>query len=205
DVMRDEDLVALVEHTTGTHGKLDVLVNNAGVVTGGRLDEIDKEDIGRMVGVNMWAPLRLTQIALPHMRRQRSGTIINISSLAGRMGVPFYAGYCASKFAMRGFSEALRRELRPDGIHVMVVYPGGTATDMMENVEFDRFGISIATATQVAEAIMRGLRWRQPEVFIGLGETFMSGVNAVMPWAVDYGVDLLREQFRTAVQNQRTT
>jgi short-subunit dehydrogenase len=182
-----------------------VLINNAGVVTGGRLDEIDKEDIGRMVGVNMWAPLRLTQIALPHMRRQRSGTIINISSLAGRMGVPFYAGYCASKFAMRGFSEALRRELRPDGIHVMVVYPGGTATDMMENVEFDRFGISIATATQVAEAIMRGLRWRQPEVFIGLGETFMSGVNAVMPWAVDYGVDLLREQFRTAVQNQRTT
>jgi short-subunit dehydrogenase len=121
------------------------------------------------------------------------------------MGVPYYASYCASKFAMRGFSEALRRELRPDGVHVMAVYPGGTATDMLENVEFDRFGVSIATAEQVARSIMRGMRWKQPEVFVGLAETMMSGVNDMMPWAVDYGVDLLREQFRSAVQHQRTT
>jgi short-subunit dehydrogenase len=138
------------------------------------------------------------------MRARRSGAIINISSLAGRMGVPYYAAYCASKYAMRGFSEALRRELRPDGIHVMAVYPGGTATDMMENVEFDRFGVNIATPEQVARATLRGLRWRQSDVFIGLGETMMSGVNDMLPWAVDYGVDLLREQFRTAVQHQRT-
>lgn len=205
DVMNEDDLVQLVASTIDQHGRIDVLVNNAGVVTGGRLDEIDREDISRMVGVNMWAPLRLTQLVLPHMRTRKSGAIINISSLAGRMGVPYYAAYCASKYAMRGFSEALRRELRPDGIHVMAVYPGGTATDMMENVEFDRFGVNIATAEQVARATLRGLRWRRPEVFIGLAENMMSGVNDMMPWAVDYGVDLLREQFRTAVQHQKTT
>lgn len=205
DVMKEDDLTALVANTIERHGKVDVLVNNAGVVSGGRLDEISKEDIDRMVGVNVWAPLRLTQIVLPHMRQRKAGAIVNISSVAGRMGVPFYATYCASKFAMRGFSEALRRELRPDGVHVMAVFPGGTATDMLENVEFERFGVSIATAQQVGAAIVRGVRWRQGEVFIGIGESMMSRWNDIAPWTVDIGVDVVREQFRAAVQEQRTT
>jgi short-subunit dehydrogenase len=166
DVMQDQDLQHLAGWTAGTLGRIDILVNNAGVVTGGRLDEIDKEDIGRMVGVNVWAPLRLTQLVLPYMRERRSGAIINISSMAGRMGIPYYAPYCASKYAMRGFSESLRREVKPDGIHVMGVYPGGTATDMLENVEFERFGLGIATAQQVGRAVVNGLRWRAPEVCV---------------------------------------
>jgi hypothetical protein len=76
---------------------------------------------------------------------------------------------------------------------------------MLENVEFDRFGISIATAQQVGAAIVRGVRWRQPEVFIGIGESFVSRWNDILPWTVDYGVDLVREQFRAAVTHQRTT
>ena len=204
DVMKDDDLQHLAGWTAGTLGRIDVLVNNAGVVTGGRIDEIEKDDIGRMVGVNVWAPLRLTQLALPHMREAKRGTVVNISSLAGRVGIPFYATYCASKFAMRGFSESLRRELRPDGIHVMAVYPGGTATDMLENVEFERFGMNVATAQQVGRAIVRGVRWRQNEVFIGLGESIMSRFNDLTPWAFDFGVDMVREQFRDAVKNQRT-
>lgn len=205
DVIKEEDLQSLVGKTVHQFGKIDVLVNNAGVVTGGPIDEIDREDIGRMVGVNIWAPLRLTQLVVPHMREAKTGTIINISSIAGRMGVPYYATYSASKFAMRGFSEALRRELAPDGIHVMAVYPGGTATDMMENVEFDRFGMGVATADQVARAIVRGVRWRQPEVFIGLAEGMMSRWNDFAPWTVDVGVGLMREQFRDAVSKQKTT
>ena len=205
DVVKEEDLQHLVGTTMHKFGRIDVLVNNAGVVTGGRIDEIDREDIGRMVGVNVWAPLRLTQLVVPHMREVKRGTIINISSVAGRVGVPYYATYSASKFAMRGFSEALRRELRPDGIHVMAVYPGGTATDMLENVEFDRFGMGVATADQVGRAILRGVRWRQPEVFIGIAENLMSRWNDFAPWTVDVGVDLMREQFRDAVSRQRTT
>jgi short-subunit dehydrogenase len=205
DVMQDQDLQHLAGWTSGVLGRIDVLVNNAGVVTGGRIDEMEKEDIGRMVGVNVWAPLRLTQLVVPHMRARGSGAIVNISSMAGRVGVPYYAAYCASKYAMRGFSESLRRELRPDGIHVMAVYPGGTATDMMENVEFERFGMGVATAEQVARATMNGLRWRMPEVFIGIGESIAAHVNDLMPWGVDFGVGLFREQFHDALKRQRTT
>jgi short-subunit dehydrogenase len=157
-----------------------------------------------MVGVNIWAPLRLTQLVVPTMREQKSGAIVNISSVAGRIGVPYYATYCASKFAMRGFSESLRRELRPDGIHVMAVYPGGTATDMLENVEFERFALVIATAQQVGRAIMRGVRWRQPEVFTNIGESLFSRANDVMPWGFDLGMELFRDQFLDAVRHQRT-
>ena len=205
DVMKDDDLQHLAGWTAGVLGRIDVLVNNAGVVTGGRIDEVEKEDIGRMVGVNVWAPLRLTQLVVPHMRARKSGTIVNMSSMAGRVGVPYYAPYSASKYAMRGFSEALRRELRPDGIHVVAVYPGGTATDMMENVEFERFGLGVATAEQVAKAIMNGVRWRIPEVFVGIGESITARVNDLAPWSVDFGVAMFREQFHHAVRNQRTT
>ena len=205
DVAVEEQLKALIGKTIKRHGRIDVLVNNAGVVTGGRLDEIDPFDIRRMVEVNIWAVIRLTQLALPHMREAQRGTIVNISSLAGRIGVPYYATYSASKFAVRGFSEALRRELRPDGIHVVGVYPGGTATDMIENVEFDRFGLGVATAQQVGRAVLRGVRWRQPEVFIGPGEGLMSRWNDVMPWTVDYGVDVVRDRMQEAVAKQRTT
>jgi len=205
DVAVEEDLVHLVGATMERYGRIDVLVNNAGVVAGGRLDEIGADDVSRMVGVNMWAPIRLTQLVLPHMRAAKRGTIVNLSSLAGRVGMPYYATYCASKFAMRGFSEALRRELAPDGVHVMAVFPGGTATDMVESVEFDRLGMTVATADQVGRAIVRGVRWKQAEVFIGLGENLMSRWNDVAPWSFDLGVDLMRDRVREAVKGQRTT
>lgn len=205
DVARDEDLTALINTAMDRFGRIDVLVNNAGVVSGGRLDELPAEDIGRMVGVNVWAPMRLSQLAIPHMRNAKRGAIVNVSSVAGRVGLPYYSVYCASKFAMRGFSEALRREVARDGIHVTAVFPGPTATDLMENVETDGIPLSIATAQQVAKATVRGVRWKQPEVFIGIGESIMSRWNDLMPWTVDYGVDLMRERMHSAVHRQRTT
>jgi short-subunit dehydrogenase len=205
DVAIDDDLQNLVASTIRDFGQIDVLVNNAGVVSGGRIDEISAEDIGRMVGVNVWAPMRLTQLAVPHMRERKSGTIVNISSVAGRVGMPYYATYCATKYAMRGFSEALRRELSPDGVQVIAVYPGVTATDLIENVEFDGLGLTIATAQQVGQAIVRGVQWRQSEVFIGLGESLVARWNDLLPWTVDLGVGVMRERMRTAVQRQRTT
>jgi short-subunit dehydrogenase len=204
DVAKDDDLKRLVGHAIATWGRIDVLVNNAGVVAGGRLDEIDPDDVGRMVGVNIWAPVRLTQLTLPHMREAGRGSVVNISSVAGRMGLPYYATYCASKYAMRGFSEALRREVARDGLHVMAVYPGVTATDMIENVDFDGLALSVATAEDVGRAIVRGVRWRQQEVFIGIAESLMSRWNDLLPWSVDVGMDMFRERIGNAVNRQRT-
>jgi short-subunit dehydrogenase len=204
DVAKDEDLSAFAGRAIVGHGRIDVLVNNAGVVSAGRLDEISSDDIGRMVGVNVWAPLRLTQLVLPHMREAKRGAIVNVSSVAGHIGLPYYATYCASKYAMRGFSEALRREAAPDGIHVMAVYPGPTATDLVENVEFDGLGMTVATAEQVGRAIVRGVQWRQPEVFIGLADTLMSRWNDFAPWTVDFGVNVMRDRMRSAIAKHRT-
>jgi short-subunit dehydrogenase len=117
--------------------------------------------------------------------------------------MPFYATYCSSKFGPR-LQRALRREVAPDGIHVMAVC-GRHATDMIENVEFDRLGMTIATADQVARAIVRGARWKQAEVFIGLGESLISRWNDILPWSMDIGVEMLRGRMEAAVQNQRTT
>ncbi|MDP9236316.1 MAG: SDR family oxidoreductase [Chloroflexota bacterium] len=205
DVAVEEDLQGIVLRAMDHYGRIDVLVNNAGVVTGGRLDEIAAEDVRRITDVNIWAPVRLSQIALPHMRAAKSGTIVNISSIAGRVGMPYHATYCASKYALRGFSEALRRELRRDGVHVMAVYPGVTATDLLEGVEIDGLGVPIATAAQVGRAVRRGVERGQNDVFIGLGESMFAGWNDMAPWAVDMGVDLMRERFLRAVQRQRTT
>jgi short-subunit dehydrogenase len=205
DVASDEDLLAFVDRAMDHYGRIDVLVNNAGVVAGGRLDEIGADDVRRMTEVNIWAPVRLTQIALPHMRAAKSGTIVNISSVAGRVGMPYYAMYCASKYALRGFSEALRRELRRDGVRVMAVYPGVTATDLLEGVEIDGLGIPVATARQVAQATLRGIERRQNDVFVGIGESMLAGWNDMAPWAVDLGVDFMRDRFHSAVQRQRTT
>jgi NAD(P)-dependent dehydrogenase (short-subunit alcohol dehydrogenase family) len=204
DVAIEADLQALIAGTIERYGRIDVLVNNAGVVSGGPLDGIPSEDVERMTTVNIWAPIRLSQIALPRMRAAKRGTIVNVSSVAGRMGLPFYATYCASKFAMRGFTEALRRELAHDGIHVLAVFPGPTATDLIENVELEGLNMTIATAQQVGQAIVRGVQWNQPEIFIGLGDSLMSHWNDMMPWTVDMGVGVMRERMRSAVERQRT-
>jgi short-subunit dehydrogenase len=203
DVAKDKDLQALVDGAMASHGRIDVLVNNAGVATSGRLDEMSEADIGRMARVNVWAPMRLTQLAVPHMRAARKGAIINISSVAGWMALPYMAPYCATKFALRGFSEAMRRELAPDRIHVMAVFPGPTATDMIESVDFGGFPMTIATAQSVARATLRALRGRQPEVFVGFGDAMLRW-NDVAPWAVDMGVEMMRDRIKSAAAGQRT-
>ena len=158
DVAEDADLKALVDRTLEERGRIDLLVNNASALVSGALADADPTDLRRAADVDVWAPMRLTQLVLPHMLEAKTGTIVNISSLAGRCGVPYYAAFSASKYAMRGFSEALRRELAGTGVHVVCIFPGAVADDMAENVEFDRFGLQCVTAEKVGRAIVRGVR-----------------------------------------------
>jgi NAD(P)-dependent dehydrogenase (short-subunit alcohol dehydrogenase family) len=105
-------------------GRLDVLVNNAGVGVAGAVEDTTPDDLVRQLDTNLLGPLRMVRAAAPHMRAQRAGRIVQISSLAGRIGVPFQGAYSASKFALEGLSEALALELRPFGVDVVVVQPG---------------------------------------------------------------------------------
>jgi len=125
DLSTLEGVIRVVEQTRQRWDRVDVLVNNAGF---GRLDWLENldpiNDIQAQIDVNVMGVIQTTRQVLPIMIRQRSGTIINICSIAGLIGTPTYTIYAASKHAVHGFSEALRREVQPWGIHVCLLYPG---------------------------------------------------------------------------------
>jgi NAD(P)-dependent dehydrogenase (short-subunit alcohol dehydrogenase family) len=121
----DADSVATgVRQVIDAAGRIDVLVNNAGMGLAGAVEDTTPEDLVEQLDTNLLGPLRLVRAVAPHMRAQGAGRIVQISSLAGRIGVPFQGAYAASKFALEGLSEALALELRPFGIDVVLVQPG---------------------------------------------------------------------------------
>ncbi len=129
DLTVDADLVALVERVVDEAGRVDVLVNNAGYGSYGSLEEVPLEEARRQFEVNVFGLARLVQLVLPHMRAQRSGRIVNVSSMGGRFGEPLGDWYHATKFAVEGLSDSLRPELAPFGIHVVVIQPGSVSTE----------------------------------------------------------------------------
>jgi len=124
DVRDARSVEAAVAQVVRAAGTIDVLVNNAGFGIAGALEDTTSEDLVRQLDTNLLGPLRLCRAVLPHMRARGRGRIVQISSLAGRIGVPFQGAYSASKFALEGLSEALALELRPLGIDVVLVQPG---------------------------------------------------------------------------------
>ncbi len=129
DLTVDADMVALIDRIIADTGRIDVLVNNAGYGSYGSLEDVPMDEARRQVEINVFALARLTQLALPHMRAQRSGYVINISSMGGKFGEPLGSWYHATKFAVEGLSDSLRPELAPFGIHVVVIEPGAIRTE----------------------------------------------------------------------------
>lgn len=114
------------------HGPLDVVVNNAGYGIGGFFEDFEIDEIREQFATNFFGVLEVCHAVVPHMRERRSGTIINVSSLAGRMGQPAVTPYVSSKWALEGFSESLRLELLPYGVYVTLVEPGSFHTEIFE-------------------------------------------------------------------------
>ncbi len=128
DVRDRSQVGAVVARVVEEQGRVDVLVNNAGMGIGGALELATEEEIDLQMGTNFMGCVNLCQAVLPHMRRQRAGKIINLSSVGGLMGLPYQGFYSASKFAIEGFSEALAAEVTRFGIRVCMVEPGDFAT-----------------------------------------------------------------------------
>jgi NAD(P)-dependent dehydrogenase (short-subunit alcohol dehydrogenase family) len=124
DVCDDASVSAAVAALLGAAGRLDVLVNNAGMGLAGAVEDTGPADLARQLDTNLLGPLRLVRAVAPHMRERGRGRIVQMSSLAGRIGVPFQGAYSASKFALEGLSESLAMELRPFGVDVVLVQPG---------------------------------------------------------------------------------
>ena len=129
DVTDDTALAALISRVISESGRIDVLVNNAGYGALGAIEDVPLAEARRQFDVNMFGLARLTQLVLPHMRAQRSGRIINMSSMGGKIHVPLGGWYHATKFAVEGFSDGLRVEVAPFGIQVVVIEPGAINTE----------------------------------------------------------------------------
>lgn len=130
DVTNRADIRRMVQSTLDRWGRVDVLVNNAGVSYDEPLVDLDPDKVRAEVQVNLIAPIECTQAVLPVMLRQKSGHIINIASLEGLIATPGSSVYCATKFGVFGFSDSLRRQLRDTGIHVSAFCPGYTPSEL---------------------------------------------------------------------------
>ena len=129
DVTDEESMSAAVGEVLAAHGRIDVLVNNAGYGSYGSLEEVDLAEGRRQFDVNIFGLARMTQLVLPAMRAAGRGRIINVSSIGGKMYEPLGAWYHATKFAVEGLSDSLRIELKPHGIDVAIIEPAGTQTE----------------------------------------------------------------------------
>lgn len=137
DVTDDDDVQAAIERVEDRFGRLDILVNSAGVMVLDRFEEADMTEFERMIDVNLNGSMRVTQAVLPLMQRQGSGHVVNVSSLAGRKSFPGASGYSASKYAVNGFSEALREEFTGEDtefIRVTDIEPGFVETELSDGL-----------------------------------------------------------------------
>jgi NAD(P)-dependent dehydrogenase (short-subunit alcohol dehydrogenase family) len=136
DVTDEDSVKAAVADVEGRHGAVDVLVNNAGVGFFGSVEDMDLSRAATLIDTNVWGAVRTTRAVLPAMRARRSGVIVNVTSVAGRVpGVPYQGFYSASKHALGTLSEALHWEVAPFGLRVVCVEPGFFATDIISNAD----------------------------------------------------------------------
>jgi NAD(P)-dependent dehydrogenase (short-subunit alcohol dehydrogenase family) len=184
-----------VETVVSRHGALDILVNNAGVITVGPVEHMSVQDFEESMAVHFWAPFHTMRAAVPHMRQQGGGRIVNISSIGGKVGMPHLVPYCASKFALTGLSSAITPELARDHIVVTTVCPGLMRTGSAFNAwfkgqhrqEFAWFAIAdslplLSTSGRHAAAqIVDAMRHGDAELVITWAAKLAVLANAVMP------------------------
>jgi short-subunit dehydrogenase len=182
-----------VARLVGELGAIDVLVNNAGIIQVGPSEHMSIEDYTNAMKVHFWGPLYLMHAVIPIMRQQRSGRIVNITSIGGKVAVPHLAPYVASKFALVGLSETMRGELAKDGIYVTTVVPGLMRTGSHINAlfkgrheqEFALFAVANAmfstSSENAARRILEACRYGTPEIVITVSARLARLVNSLLP------------------------
>ena len=183
---------AMVDEVAARWGRLDVLVNNAGRGFAATLEQTTAEELRDLMELNLVAVLGATQAALPIMRRQGSGHIINVSSVVGRRAVPYRAAYSATKFALGALSEALRVELTGSGIAVTLVYPIRTTETEFHEAEVQKVPWRptgpVQSAERVARAILSCVRRPRPEVYPYWPVRILAVMSVIAPGLVDRGM-----------------
>ncbi|HZB90130.1 MAG TPA: SDR family NAD(P)-dependent oxidoreductase [Stellaceae bacterium] len=192
------DLAAMTrfrDEVKKAHGRAQLLVNNAGVALGGTFEEVTLDDMRWLIEINFWGTVYGTKLFLPLLRAERRAHIVNLSSIFGIIAPPGQTAYAASKFAVRGFSEALRHELAESGIRVTQVHPGGVRTNIARDARLPagfgadrrdamvkRFAhMARTTPDAAAERILRGVERDEARILVGADARLLAALQWLMP------------------------
>jgi NAD(P)-dependent dehydrogenase (short-subunit alcohol dehydrogenase family) len=205
DLFDAAQIQSAVRQVIDHFGKIDILINNAGIIDVGPLEHMTREDFERAMKVHFWAPFELISQIVPEMRTWGGGRVVNISSIGGKMAVPHLAPYSASKFALTGFSDAVRAELARDNIYVTTVAPGMMRTGSHVNAkfkgkhdaEFAWFAASAGAplismdADRAARKILAAFRRGQPSLTLTFAARLQVVANALFPNLTGYAMQLV--------------
>ena len=195
DIADPAAIAALPQAVVAAHGGLDLLVNNAGVAIGGTFEEVSAEDFDWLFAINFHGVVRMTRALLPLLKASDDARLVNVSSVFGLIAPPGQAAYCASKFAVRGFSECLRHELVGTSVGVSVVHPGGVATSIARNARVPASADAAEAARQkrnfqaflkmpaeqAGEIIVRGIERRRARIIVGNDAKIAALVERLAP------------------------
>jgi short-subunit dehydrogenase len=193
DVSIEKDCKKLIDETIAKFGKIDILINNAGISMRALFSDLDLQVIKKLMDVNFWGTVYCTKHALPWLLKSK-GSITGVSSIAGVRGLPARTGYSASKFAMQGFLEALRTENLKTGLHVMVACPGFTSSNIRKTAlakdgsmqgESPRKEIDMMPADEVARHILKGILKRKRTLVLTSQGKLTVFLNKVVPGLTD--------------------
>lgn len=159
DVTDDKSVADAIDMISNRHRRIDVLVNNAGYDMHGAVEDLSIDEIKTQFETNFFGAVRLMKAVLPLMRKQRSGIIVNVSSIGGRIGVPLNSAYTSSKFALEGFSESMKYELEGFGIRVILIEPGAVKTNFLENIKWAQEAVKLDSPyAELSKKISEGVR-----------------------------------------------
>ena len=197
DLGQSGTAASVIAEASAAQGAIDVLVNCAGVNDFGRFAEAAPSTIERLIVTNLLAPVQLARAVLPAMLARRGGRIVNVGSVMGGVGFAGFGVYCATKFGLRGFSEALRRELKGSGVSVAYVAPRYTRTALNTDA-MDRMARAVGMNTdapgKAARVIAAAVNGGKPERTIGAMERLLVRVNGLAPGIVDTSLATLNRR-----------
>ncbi len=191
DVSDAAAMTALAAAVVAEHGGVHLLINNAGITVEGAFREQSLADWQRVIGVNLWGVVHGLHAFMPHLEVADEAWIVNVSSVFGIVGIPSQSSYCATKFAVRGLSEALWEELRGTHIGLSVVHPGGVNTNIVHAAKSydaessqaskDFFAKNTLSPTRAAATILRGVQRGQPRILVTKEAPMIDLIKRLMP------------------------
>jgi short-subunit dehydrogenase len=184
DVTQREQVESLVREVLAQWGRVDILISNAGEYIQGAITDLSPATIQRSLDVNFFGGVYCIKAVLPHMLKQKSGHIVAVTSMDGKIGIPPDAPYVSAKFALTGFCEVLRQEVRDSGISVTNVLPGRVDTPMIEHLRFSWISAKVSSE-KVALAILNAIRTRKPIVIIPPAAKLLYYINVFAPTLSD--------------------